>query len=113
MAPWTIDPADVTNGKVSADVSHKALAVYDARVIVHLGRARLRNGDLLDGFRSPSWSDPDLDHVTNVTTHPDGRREVDCGCPATGPSHHGLAALLVLDQLDRRRHLTVIPGGKT
>jgi hypothetical protein len=117
MSQWTIDPSDIQNGKVSADVGSKALAVYDARVIVHHGHVQLVNGDCIDGFGVPSWTDADTDedYVVNVTTHPDGTREVDCSCPATGPCHHGLAALLVLDQLDRERQrpaLTVIPGGR-
>lgn len=49
MAQWTIDPRDVTDGKVSADVCAKALAVVDARVVVPTDNPHV--------FLCPSYTD--------------------------------------------------------
>ncbi len=116
---WTIDPRDVTNGKVSADVCSKVLTVVDARVIVRTSRR---------GFRVPSWTQEGLWHQVVLTVAPDGWKAI-CDCDATGWCHHGYAAALELERLDglkipvpgparparwvRSRPLTVIPGGRS
>lgn len=110
MAAWTIDPGQVHDGSVSDDVCDKALRVFEARVIVHLGQVHLRNGDQVDGFKVPSWTKRWRTYVVNLTTHPDGTREADCVCDAKGWCHHGYAAVFELDRL--AGHLTLVPGGQ-
>jgi hypothetical protein len=90
MAQWTIDPRQITGGQVSSEVSRKALAVFEARVIVRRSRR---------SFHVPSWTDRGRTYTVVVVAAPDGWK-ASCSCDSTGWCHHGYAAALELQRLD-------------
>lgn len=122
MAQWTIDPRQIADGSVSADVAAKAFAVFEARVAVQTSR---------NGWRVPSWTTPGKWYPGILTKAPD-RWSYVCRCDSVGWCHHGYGVALTAEADEQTRNpdftipiprpvrrrgrpdrhpLTVVPGG--